>query len=99
MDPTPEERTRIVNDIMQKAGMVDTPTKAQALAAKLAVIDTKVQSIISESTREDGFVRDPTKLQQRIGELYYEELRAFNEGDMRSITASYLAIRAMEHLT
>lgn len=94
---TPEERQRIVDDVMSKSGL-SKPDPALDLANRLREIDHKVLVLITEEFKTHGFVRNKEQLAHKIGAAYFEELKAFHEGELRSITATLLAVRATELL-
>lgn len=96
-NPTPEERQRIVSSMMSKFGL-DKTTPEAAMMAKFNAMDTRVKALIRDEYAAHGFIRNKQNLQQSIGQAFFEELKAFDEGEMRSFTASLLALRATEEL-
>lgn len=94
---TPEESARIVADAISKMGL-DKPDPSLVLANKLKAVDNVVMRLVSDQLKLYGFIPNKAKLIEDIARAYFEELKHFHEDELRTVTASMLAIRATEDL-
>jgi hypothetical protein len=96
-NPTPEERKRIVDDIMGQT-FAKNITPEMRLMEKWSMIDARVKRIVSDEWHAKGYIGDKKALQEKIGEAYYEELKRLDEGEIRSLFSSFLTLEATRDL-
>ena len=71
----------------------------QLLANRLDDVRAKVvREIIQPELKAHGMLKNRAETEHRVVDLVYEELKSFNEGDLRQLLTSFVALNLTAEL-